>query len=348
MAEIPSLPATRRTGPNSYTPPPQVAANVTSIASSDVPGDNVLPMDCIGFNPYHDPNDIKKFNIRRDQLLIDELELGSGNFGCVKKGVLKADNGQMDVAIKVLKNDNEKMVKEEMMREAEIMHQLSNPFIVRMLGLCNAESLMLVMEMASAGPLNKFLSSRKDTVTVESIVNMMHQVSMGMKYLEEKNFVHRDLAARNVLLVNEKFAKISDFGLSKALGADDNYYKARSAGPWPLKWYAPECINFRKFSSKSDVWSYGVTMWEAFSYGGKPYKKMKQMEVTTFIESGKRLACPTKCPQRMYAVMQECWTYKHEDRPNFKKVEESVRSYHYSISNKVKTEDSATAVEPNE
>ncbi|XP_054646905.1 tyrosine-protein kinase ZAP-70 [Dunckerocampus dactyliophorus] len=344
--KIPSLPATRRTGPNSYTPPPH-AANVTSKAASDVPADNVLPMDCTGFNPYHDPSDIKKFNIRRDQLLVDEVELGSGNFGCVKKGVLKADNGQMDVAIKVLKNDNENLVKAEMMREAEIMHQLSNPFIVRMLGLCNAESLMLVMEMASAGPLNKFLSSRKDTVTVEIIVNLMHQVSMGMKYLEEKNFVHRDLAARNVLLVNEKFAKISDFGLSKALGADDNYYKSRSAGPWPLKWYAPESINYRKFSSKSDVWSYGVTMWEAFSYGGKPYKKMKQVEVNSFIKSGQRLACPAKCPERMYAVMQECWTYKHEDRPDFKKVEESMRSYHYSISNKVNPEGSATAAEPN-
>ncbi|TMS20754.1 Tyrosine-protein kinase ZAP-70 [Larimichthys crocea] len=174
----------------------------------------------------------------------------------------------------------------------------------------------------------------------------MHQVSMGMKYLEEKNFVHRDLAARNVLLVNQQFAKISDFGLSKALGADDNYYKARTAGKWPLKWYAPECINFHKFSSKSDVWSFGITMWEAFSYGGKPYKKMKGPEVMRFIESGNRMECPSVCPERMYAVMNDCWTYKHEDRPDFKKVEESMRSYHYSISNKAKPEGAAAAAEP--
>ncbi|KAM9762121.1 tyrosine-protein kinase ZAP-70 isoform 1-T2 [Menidia menidia] len=339
--QTPNLPAQRRGFGCRYTPPPGAAA--AAAAQTDL-----LPMDSPGFNPYHNPNEIKKFNIQRDQLLMDEVELGSGNFGSVKKGTLKTEAGQIDVAIKVLKSENEKIVKEEMMREAEIMYQLSNPFIVRMLGLCNAENLMLVMEMAAVGPLNKFLSSNKDTVTVENIVNLMHQVSMGMKYLEEKNFVHRDLAARNVLLVNQQFAKISDFGLSKALGADDNYYKARTAGKWPLKWYAPECLNFHKFSSKSDVWSFGITMWEAFSYGGKPYKKMKGPEVIRFIESGNRMECPAICPERMYAVMKECWTYKHEDRPDFKKVEESMRSYHYSISSKAKVDgvEAVTAAEP--
>ncbi|CAB1455625.1 unnamed protein product [Pleuronectes platessa] len=339
-AKMPSLPATRRV--NGYTPPPRVV----SASSDPVAERDALPMDCTGFNPYHNPNEVKRFNIQRSQLMIDEVELGCGNFGSVKKGVLKTDKGQIDVAIKVLKNENEKMVKEEMMREAEIMHQLNNPFIVRMLGLCNAESLMLVMEMAAAGPLHKFLSTNKDSVTAENIVDLMHQVSMGMKYLEEKNFVHRDLAARNVLLVSKQFAKISDFGLSKALGADDNYYKARTAGKWPLKWYAPECINFHKFSSKSDVWSFGITMWEAFSYGGKPYRKMKGPDVTRFIEAGNRMECPPACSERMYAVMNECWTYKHEDRPDFKKVEESMRSYHYSISNKAKPEGAAAAAEP--
>ncbi|KAF3690703.1 Tyrosine-protein kinase ZAP-70 [Channa argus] len=341
--KAPSLPASRRIGANKYTPPPQGATNSGAAVAEDR---DPLPMDTNVFNPYHNPNDLKKFNIKRSQLLMDEVELGSGNFGCVKKGVLKAETGQIDVAVKVLKNDNEKLVKEEMMREAEIMYQLDNPYIVRMLGLCSAESLMLVMEMASAGPLNKFLSAKKDSVTTENIVNLMHQVSVGMKYLEEKNFVHRDLAARNVLLVNQQYAKISDFGLSKALGADDNYYKARTAGKWPLKWYAPECINFHKFSSKSDVWSFGITMWEAFSYGGKPYKKMKGPEVMRFIEAGSRMECPPGCPERMYAVMKECWTYTHEDRPDFKKVEESMRSYHYSISNKAKPEAAAAAAEP--
>ncbi|XP_073332673.1 tyrosine-protein kinase ZAP-70 [Pagrus major] len=337
--EKPSLPANRRPGANGYTPPP------TAFGMVSRPVTTVLP-ECEAESPYHNPNEVRKFNIQRNQLLMDEVELGSGNFGCVKKGTLKTESGHVDVAIKVLKSENEKLVKEEMMREAEIMHQLDNRYIVRMLGLCNADSLMLVMEMASAGPLNKFLSSNKDTVSVDNIVNLMHQVSMGMKYLEEKNFVHRDLAARNVLLVNKSFAKISDFGLSKALGADDNYYKARTAGKWPLKWYAPECIQFHKFSSKSDVWSFGITMWEAFSYGGKPYKKMKGPEVMRFIDGGNRMESPAACPEQMYTVMKECWTYKHEERPDFKKVEESMRSYYNSISNEAEPEGAAAAAKP--
>ncbi|RLV83714.1 hypothetical protein DV515_00016385 [Chloebia gouldiae] len=287
---------------------------------------HLLPMDTSVYeSPYSDPEELKdkKLFLKRDHLMIDEVELGAGNFGCVKKGVYKMRKKQIDVAIKVLKSNNEKTVKDEMMKEAQIMHQLDNPYIVRMIGVCEAESLMLVMEMASGGPLNRFLASKKDEITTSNIVELMHQVSMGMKYLEEKNFVHRDLAARNVLLVNQHYAKISDFGLSKALGADDSYYKARTAGKWPLKWYAPECILFHKFSSKSDVWSYGVTMWEAFSFGQKPYKKMKGPEVISFIEQGKRMDCPHECPA-------EIW----EERPGFVAVENSIRSYYYSIAAK--------------
>ncbi|KFP68229.1 Tyrosine-protein kinase ZAP-70, partial [Cariama cristata] len=303
----------RHLGPlnaDGYTPEPVVTNNCISWEGAGK--SRLLPMDTSVYeSPYSDPEELKdkKLFLKRDHLMIDEVELGAGNFGCVKKGVYKMRKKQIDVAIKVLKSNNEKTVKDEMMKEAQIMHQLDNPYIVRMIGVCEAESLMLVMEMASGGPLNKFLSSRKDEITMSNIVELMHQVSMGMKYLEEKNFVHRDLAARNVLLVNQHYAKISDFGLSKALGADDSYYKARTAGKWPLKWYAPECILYHKFSSKSDVWSYGVTMWEAFSYGQKPYKKMKGPEVISFIEQGKRMDCPTDCPAEMYTLMQQCWTY---------------------------------------
>ncbi|XP_038628964.1 tyrosine-protein kinase ZAP-70 [Tachyglossus aculeatus] len=310
-----------------YTPEPGEAGEKSRI----------LPMDTSVYeSPYSDPEELKdkKLFLKRENLMMDEVELGSGNFGCVRKGVYKMRKKQIDVAIKVLKSGNEKAEKEEMMKEAQIMHQLDNPYIVRIIGVCRAEALMLVMEMALGGPLHKFLSSKKEEIPVSNVVELMHQVSMGMKYLEEKNFVHRDLAARNVLLVNQHYAKISDFGLSKALGADDSYYTARSAGKWPLKWYAPECINFRKFSSRSDVWSYGITMWEAFTYGQKPYKKMKGPEVISFVEQGKRLERPTDCPPEMYTLMNDCWIYKWEDRPDFSMVETRIRTYYYSIASK--------------
>ncbi|PIN97223.1 hypothetical protein AB205_0213990, partial [Aquarana catesbeiana] len=206
-----------------YTPEPFIAGEKPRI----------LPMDTSVYDsPYSDPEEIKdrKVFLKRDMLLIDEVDLGAGNFGCVKKGVYKMKRRQIDVAIKMLKlqSDSEKAIRDEMMKEAEIMHQLDNPYIVRMIGLCEAECLMLVMEIASAGPLNKFLPSKKDEVSISNVAELMHQVSLGMKYLEEHNFVHRDLAARNVLLVNQHYAKISDFGLSKALAVDNNYYTVMS------------------------------------------------------------------------------------------------------------------------
>uniref|UniRef100_A0A8D2QG06 Tyrosine-protein kinase n=1 Tax=Zonotrichia albicollis TaxID=44394 RepID=A0A8D2QG06_ZONAL len=241
----------------------------------------LLPMDTSVYeSPYSDPEELKdkKLFLKRDHLMIDEVELGAGNFGCVKKGVYKMRKKQIDVAIKVLKSNNEKTVKDEMMKEAQIMHQLDNPYIVRMIGVCEAESLMLVMEMASGGPLNRFLGLREKEI--------------------QQQIPKPNLAVLDVLEISRH----------------------------------PE--NQTKFSSKSDVWSYGVTMWEAFSFGQKPYKKMKGPEVISFIEQGKRMDCPQECPAEMYSLMQQCWTYRWEERPGFVAVENTIRSYYYSIAAK--------------
>ncbi|NXP08913.1 KSYK kinase, partial [Thinocorus orbignyianus] len=273
---------------------------------------DALPMDTEVYeSPYADPDEMKPNNVTLDRklLTLEEGELGSGNFGTVKKGFYKMKKGAKPVAVKILKNEsNDPAIKDELLREANVMQQLDNPYIVRMIGICEAEAWMLVMEMAELGPLNKFLQKNRH-VTGKNITELVHQVSMGMKYLEENNFVHRDLAARNVLLVTQHYAKISDFGLSKALSADESYYKAQSHGKWPVKWYAPECMNFYKFSSKSDVWSFGVLMWEAFSYGQKPYKGMKGGEVALMIERGERMERPEVCPTEVYDLMKLCWTY---------------------------------------
>uniref|UniRef100_A0A8C1VYM7 Tyrosine-protein kinase n=1 Tax=Cyprinus carpio TaxID=7962 RepID=A0A8C1VYM7_CYPCA len=292
-----------------------------------------MPMDTQVYeSPYADPEELRSTTVKRSDLTLEDGELGSGNFGTVLRGVYQMKKTQKIVAVKILKNDdNNTAVKDEMLREASVMQQLDNPYIVRMIGICEAENLMLVMELAELGPLHKFLQKNKH-ISMKNITELVHQVSMGMKYLEEHNFVHRDLAARNVLLVTQHYAKISDFGLSKALAEEENYYKAKGHGKWPLKWYAPECMNYLKFSSKSDVWSFGVLMWEAFSYGQKPYKGMKGNEVIQMIESGERMSAPADCPAEMYNLMRKCWTYKPDERPGFSVVEPRLRHYYYDIS----------------
>ncbi|KAK1334671.1 hypothetical protein QTO34_005679 [Cnephaeus nilssonii] len=295
-----------------------------------------LPMDTgVYESPYADPEEIrpKEVYLDRTLLTLEDKELGSGNFGTVKKGYYQMKKGVKTVAVKILKNEaNDPALKDELLAEANVMQQLDNPYIVRMIGICEAESWMLVMEMAELGPLNKYLQQNRH-VKDKNIIELVHQVSMGMKYLEECNFVHRDLAARNVLLVTQHYAKISDFGLSKALRADENYYKAQTHGKWPVKWYAPECINYYKFSSKSDVWSFGVLMWEAFSYGQKPYRGMKGSEVSAMLEKGERMGCPPGCPREMYELMTLCWTYEVESRPGFAAVELRLRNYYYDVVN---------------
>uniref|UniRef100_A0A7N6C423 Tyrosine-protein kinase n=1 Tax=Anabas testudineus TaxID=64144 RepID=A0A7N6C423_ANATE len=288
-----------------------------------------MPMDTEVYeSPYADPDELRSSKVDRSQLFLEDGELGSGNFGTVMKGIYKMRKTEKPVAVKILKNDdNNASVRDEMLREANVMQQLDNPYIVRMIGICEAENLMLVMELAELGPLNKFLQKNKYV----NLTELVHQVSMGMKYLEEHNFVHRDLAARNVLLVTQHYAKISDFGLSKAVAEDQNYYKAKGHGKWPVKWYAPECINYFKFSSKSDVWSFGVLMWEAYSYGQKPYKGMKGNDVMQMLESGKRMDAPVSCPPEMYDLMRTCWTYKADERPGFSVVEPRLREYYYDI-----------------
>uniref|UniRef100_A0A0X3PTF0 Tyrosine-protein kinase SYK n=1 Tax=Schistocephalus solidus TaxID=70667 RepID=A0A0X3PTF0_SCHSO len=156
----------------------------------------------------------------------------------------------------------------------------------------------------------------RDT-SVNVITDLMYQVAQGMAYLESCKFVHRDLAARNVLLVTQRFAKISDFGMSKALNFGNDYYRAASAGKWPLKWYAPECIYYFRFDSKSDVWSYGITLWEVFSFGERPYKDMKGAQILSMLDQGLRLSRPARCPEAVYAVMRECWNFEGVRRPTF-------------------------------
>ncbi|EDO31298.1 predicted protein, partial [Nematostella vectensis] len=259
------------------------------------------------------------FELKMENLSLGK-ELGHGNFGSVLKGTYKMPNGErIPVAVKSLKSDDINNPKSEILHEARVMMELDHPYIVRIIGMCQGPSMMLVMELAGEGPLNKYLKKNKGMPLLNILVLML-QVAEGMQYLESLQFVHRDLAARNVLVVNDSFVKISDFGMSRAMGAGSDYYKAGTAGRWPLKWYAPECIYFRKFSSKSDVWSYGITLWEATSYGARPYQSLSGQAILEKIESGYRLPAPAKLPSCVYQLMKDCWQWEQDDRPSFMQI----------------------------
>ncbi|XP_041475386.1 tyrosine-protein kinase ZAP-70-like isoform X3 [Lytechinus variegatus] len=250
--------------------------------------------------------------------------LGKGNFGSVLKGTCMVNGQLIPVAVKTLKpNLLQDHQESEIMKEAELMAVLDHPHIVRMIGICHAAEMMLVLELAELGPLHRYLKRHREMST-RNVLELMYQVAQGMCYLESRQFVHRDLAARNVLLVDETFAKISDFGMSKALGLDNQYYVAETAGKWPLKWYALECIYKFKFSSKSDVWSYGVTLWEALSFGKKPYPGMSGQDVVEYIQNGSRLDQPERCPDDVYHLMLKCWEDEAKDRPGFREIESSM------------------------
>ena len=166
----------------------------------------------------------------------------------------------------------------DFLREAQVMSRLVHKHIVRLIGVCCGEPFMLCMELAPLGPLNRYLITDPGRhMTTHHLLQLMLQVSKAMNYLCGQNFVHRDLAARNVLLVNENLAKVSDFGMSRAVEPQHDYYRASRASKWPLKWYAPECIYYYKFTHKSDVWSYGVTLWEVMARGCMPYQVCHQI-----------------------------------------------------------------------
>ncbi|XP_074642300.1 tyrosine-protein kinase SYK-like isoform X1 [Tubulanus polymorphus] len=265
------------------------------------------------------PRNDETFDLSRNDLVLQET-LGSGNFGDVVKGIyITRGRKEIPVAVKTLKNDSE-ADKQSLLKEAKIMQGLNHRHVIRLIGICNAEQFMLVMELAPYGQLNRYLKNQRKqgSLTQHELVTLVYEVAMGMEYLESVNFVHRDLAARNVLLANPQFVKISDFGMSRALNLDEDYYKANANSRWPLKWYAPECLFYHRFSTKSDVWSFGVTMWETFSYGAKPYKGVVGPQLAQLLQDNKRLEKPKECSDALYEVMWNCWKYESADRPSFK------------------------------
>ncbi|XP_042290684.1 protein tyrosine kinase 2aa isoform X14 [Thunnus albacares] len=257
----------------------------------------------------------RDYEIQRDRIELGRC-IGEGQFGDVHQGIYSCpDKPSLPVAIKTCKNCTSDSVREKFLQEALTMRQFDHPHIVKLIGVITENPVWIIMELCTLGELRSFLQVRKYSLDLATLILFAYQLSTALAYLESKRFVHRDIAARNVLVSSVDCVMLGDFGLSRYM-EDSSYYKA-SKGKLPIKWMAPESINFRRFTSASDVWMFGVCMWEILMYGIKPFQGVKNNDVIGRIENGERLAMPPQCPPTLYSLMTKCWSYDPSKRPRF-------------------------------
>ncbi|XP_046955521.1 muscle, skeletal receptor tyrosine-protein kinase isoform X5 [Lynx rufus] len=273
-------------------------------------------------------------------------DIGEGAFGRVFQarapGLLPYEPFTM-VAVKMLKEEASADMQADFQREAALMAEFDNPNIVKLLGVCAVgKPMCLLFEYMAYGDLNEFLRS----MSPHPVCSLSHsdlsgraqaaspappplscaeqlciarQVAAGMAYLSERKFVHRDLATRNCLVGENMVVKIADFGLSRNIYSAD-YYKANENDAIPIRWMPPESIFYNRYTTESDVWAYGVVLWEIFSYGLQPYYGMAHEEVIYYVRDGHILSRPEDCPLELYNLMRLCWSKLPADRPSFPSI----------------------------
>ncbi|XP_055125913.1 muscle, skeletal receptor tyrosine-protein kinase isoform X3 [Symphalangus syndactylus] len=273
-------------------------------------------------------------------------DIGEGAFGRVFQarapGLLPYEPFTM-VAVKMLKEEASADMQADFQREAALMAEFDNPNIVKLLGVCAVgKPMCLLFEYMAYGDLNEFLRSMSphtmcslshSDLSMRAQVSspgppplscaeqlcIARQVAAGMAYLSERKFVHRDLATRNCLVGENMVVKIADFGLSRNIYSAD-YYKANENDAIPIRWMPPESIFYNRYTTESDVWAYGVVLWEIFSYGLQPYYGMAHEEVIYYVRDGNILSCPENCPVELYNLMRLCWSKLPADRPSFTSI----------------------------
>uniref|UniRef100_A0A672GNH8 non-specific protein-tyrosine kinase n=1 Tax=Salarias fasciatus TaxID=181472 RepID=A0A672GNH8_SALFA len=263
------------------------------------------------------------YGIDRNDIVLGRI-LGSGFFGEHLLGSLFHVD-PVNVAVKTCK-DCSPDVMEKFMSEAVIMKNLDHPHIVKLIGIIEDDPVWIVMELYQYGELGNYLTKNQNQLTNTTLVLFSVQICKALVYLEGVNMVHRDIAVRNVLVASPECVKLGDFGLSRYI-EDEEYYKA-SVTRLPIKWMAPESINFRRFTSASDVWMFAVCVWEIMSRGQQPFFWLENRDVINQLEQGIRLPKPDNCPPALYSLMTRCWSYDPRERPTFTELVVKISDVH--------------------
>ncbi|NWR63802.1 FAK2 kinase, partial [Bucorvus abyssinicus] len=259
---------------------------------------------------------VQHYRISREDITLGRI-LGEGFFGEVYEGIYTTLKGErVNVAVKTCKKDCSPENKDKFLSEAVLMKKLDHPHIVKLIGIAEEDPTWIIMELYPYGELGQYLEQNKLCLTVPTLILYALQISKALAYLEAINCVHRDIAVRNILVASPECVKLGDFGLSRYI-EDEEYYKA-SVTRLPIKWMSPESINFRRFTTASDVWMFAVCMWEILSYGKQPFFWLENKDVIGVLERGDRLPKPDPCPPVLYTLMTRCWDYDPSERPKFK------------------------------
>lgn len=247
---------------------------------------------------------------------LQEIELiGRGEFGDVYKGLYK----NQFVAVKQLKDQDR--AAQAFLKEASVMTSLRHPNLVQLIGVVLGDTIRLVTEFMGKGNLVEYLRSRgRSVIQKKDQIDFATDTCAAMEYLESKKLVHRDLAARNILINENNTAKVSDFGLAKY----GDY--STEGGKFPIKWTAPEALKNNNFSNKSDMWSYGILLWELYSFGRVPYPRIPLADVVMHVEKGYRMEAPEGCPKQIYSLMLRAWNLNPAERPTFKEALQELQN----------------------
>ena len=242
-------------------------------------------------------------------------KLGASQFGEVWMGIW---NNTTEVAVKTLKPGI--VSASEFLEEAALMKKLRHPQIIQLYAVCTKEEpIYIITELTKHGSLLDYLRGDGRSLKLPQLIDMGAQVAAGMAYLEDENYIHQNLAARNILVGENLICKVADFGLVRLI--DEDIYETCTEAKFPIKWTAPEAAMYRHFTIKSDVWSFGIVLYELITYGRFPYPGMNNTQVVEALQTGYRMPCPMGCPEQLYEIMRECWRDDAASRPTFEMLQ---------------------------